>query len=88
MVIRSVKICHTELKEIQIYVKKISAVQDAAGIYVTTEMKKSVENVFHALTIVRMEFMKLFKVIHIHLIRKNVLDVESVWKCVQTELLK
>jgi hypothetical protein len=39
------------------------AVQDVAGIYVMTGMKKSAEDVFHALTIVLMEFMKSFKVI-------------------------
>ena len=58
MVIRSVRICHTELKEIQIYVRKILAVQDAAGIYVMIGMKKSAENVFHVLTTVHMGSMK------------------------------
>ena len=66
MVTRSVEICHIELKEIQIYVKKILDVQDVAGIYVMIGMKKSVEDVFHALTIALMEFMKSFKVILIH----------------------
>ena len=66
MVIRSVKICHTELKEIRIYAKKILEGQDAAGIYVMTGMKRYVADVFHALTIVLMEFMKLFKVTHTH----------------------
>ena len=65
MVIKGEGVCHTELKEIQIYVKKISDVQDVAGIYVMIGMKKSVEDVFHALTIVLMEFMKSFKVIRI-----------------------
>ena len=60
MVTRSVRICHIELKEIRIYVKKILDVQDAAGIYVMIGMKKSAEDVFHALTIVLMEFMKSF----------------------------
>jgi uncharacterized ParB-like nuclease family protein len=66
MVTRSVRICHIELKEIRIYVKKILDVQDVAGIYVMTGMKKSVEDVFHAITIALMEFTKSSRVIITH----------------------
>ena len=66
MVIRRSKICHIELKEIQTYVKKILVVLDVAGIYVMIGMKRFVEDAFHALTIVLMGYMKLFKVTHIH----------------------
>ena len=66
MVIKGEGVCHTELKEIQIYVKKILDVLVVAGSCVMTGMKKFVENVFHVLILALMVFMKLFRVIHIH----------------------
>jgi hypothetical protein len=54
------------LKEIQIYAKRILAVQAAAGIYVMTGTKKSAADVFHASTIALMGFMKSFRVTRTH----------------------
>lgn len=66
MVTRGKRVCHTELKEILIYAKKILDVPDVAGIYVMTGMKRFVEDAFHASITVLMEFMKLFRVTRIH----------------------
>ena len=66
MAIRSVEICHIELKEILIYAKRILEGQDAAGIYVTTGMKRSAEDAFHASTTVLTAFMKSFRATLIH----------------------